>query len=242
MHLDFIVLVVLAGVGMLAGFVDAIAGGGGLICVPALLAVGMPPIAALGTNKLQGAVGTAIAVTTYWRGGLVPLRRLGLTIAAAFVASFCGVLIIKSVPTGFLAAAVPVGAVVGLVEALAAARLLPAGTAGTAAEAVFRREADNSTALLDIGAGVPHARLAGLTETVVALAVSPSGLYEPVPTAPIRIVALVLSPPDSSTDHLNTLTEIATLLRSPELRARLLAARDGGEALDALRAHAGPSY
>ena len=38
------------------GFIDAIAGGGGLICLPALLAAGIPPHAALATNKLQGAI------------------------------------------------------------------------------------------------------------------------------------------------------------------------------------------
>jgi mannitol/fructose-specific phosphotransferase system IIA component (Ntr-type) len=128
------------------------------------------------------------------------------------------------------------------VETLRAAAALAPGAARPAVEAVLRREAENSTALLDIGAGVPHARLAGLDGTLVALAVSPPGLYEAVPTVPIRIVALGLSPPDSRTDHLNTLTEIATLLRSPELRAALLAARDGDEALAALRAHAGPGF
>ncbi len=50
--------------GLLAGFVDAIAGGGGLITLPALLSVGLPPQLALGTNKFQGSFGTLSAAAT----------------------------------------------------------------------------------------------------------------------------------------------------------------------------------
>jgi len=128
--------------------------------------------------------------------------------------------------------------IAGLVDTLAAAKALPAGAERAAVDAVLHREAENSTALLDIGAGVPHARLSGLSETQVALAVSAAGLYEAVPTVAIKIVALVLSPPDSNADHLQVLTEVATLLRSAELRASLLTARDSAEALAALRLHA----
>ena len=132
--------------------------------------------------------------------------------------------------------------IAGLVDTLAAAHALPAGAERAAVEAVLRREAENSTALLDIGASVPHARLPGLGETLVALAVSARGLYEAVPTVGIHIVALVLSPPDSDAVHLQVLTEVATLLRSPELRASLLAAHDSSEALAALRLHAAPAF
>jgi uncharacterized membrane protein YfcA len=64
MSLDPLILLALAGAGMVAGFVDAIAGGGGLIALPALLAAGVPPIAALGTNKLQSVIGTGAAALT----------------------------------------------------------------------------------------------------------------------------------------------------------------------------------
>ena len=64
-----VILLVLALVGLLAGFVDAIAGGGGLISLPALLSVGLSPVGAIAANKLQGAVGTGIAAVTYWRKG-----------------------------------------------------------------------------------------------------------------------------------------------------------------------------
>ena len=73
------VLVILALVGLLAGFVDAIAGGGGLISLPALLSVGLPPVGALAANKAQAWLGTAIAAMTYWREGLVDLRRVAIS-------------------------------------------------------------------------------------------------------------------------------------------------------------------
>jgi PTS system nitrogen regulatory IIA component len=128
--------------------------------------------------------------------------------------------------------------IAGLVELLAADGGLPSGAGPAAIDAVMAREAQASTALLDIGTGVPHARLAGIDNALVALAVSAPGLYEAVPTVPIRLVALVLSPPHALTDHLEILAGVAMLLRSPELRARLLAASDAATALRALREHA----
>ena len=126
----------------------------------------------------------------------------------------------------------------GLVDTLAASGSLPAGSEAAATAAVIAREAESSTALLDIHAGVPHARLPGLRRAISALAVSPAGLYEAVPTVSIQLVALVLSPPAATADHLRTLTGAATLLRSASLRTALLAARDGVEALALLRRHA----
>ena len=131
--------------------------------------------------------------------------------------------------------------IAGLVAMLAGERLLPAAAEGAAIQAVTAREAASSTALLDIHAGVPHARLPGIKQPVAALATSPQGLYEAVPTVPIQIVALVLSPPEATAAHLRVVAGIATLLRSSVLRAALLAAPDGAEALAALRQHAGPT-
>src|SRR5438445_288997 len=85
--------------------------------------------------------------------------------------------------------------IAGLVAVLAGERLLPAAAQAAAIQAVTAREAASSTALLDIHAGVPHARLPGIKQPIAALATSPHGLYEAVPTVPIQVVALVLSPP-----------------------------------------------
>ncbi len=66
-------VVALAG-GLVAGYIDAIAGGGGLITVPTLLAIGLPPHLALGTNKLQSTLGVGTAMWRYRAGKLVRLR------------------------------------------------------------------------------------------------------------------------------------------------------------------------
>jgi mannitol/fructose-specific phosphotransferase system IIA component (Ntr-type) len=126
----------------------------------------------------------------------------------------------------------------GLIQTLVTAGALRAEDAGDAVRAVLAREAQASTALLDIHAAVPHARLCGLAATAMGLATSASGLYEAVPTVPIQIVALVLSPADANSDHLTVLAETATLLRSATLRRALLAAHDSAEALGALHRHA----
>lgn len=128
--------------------------------------------------------------------------------------------------------------VTGLVGLLVRGGTVPAASEAEAVRAVLAREAEGSTAVLDIGVGVPHARLAGLRETVVALGLSRAGLYEPVPAVAVPIVGLVLSPPDAIDDHLRTLAGIAMLLRSPVLREALLDAPDSRAALDALARHA----
>lgn len=106
--LEPLVLLALAGVGVLAGFVDAVAGGGGMITVPALLSAGLPPIAALATNKLQGSVGTAMAALTYWRRGFISVRMMVPSIAATFAGSLTGALVVKQIDTSLLNIAVPI--------------------------------------------------------------------------------------------------------------------------------------
>jgi len=71
---------------LFAGLIDAIAGGGGMIALPALLSVGVPPQAALGTNKFQSMFGTFTAAMHYRRSGLVRFReeRMGIIITLVF--------------------------------------------------------------------------------------------------------------------------------------------------------------
>ncbi len=75
--MDPLVLALLVAAALLAGLVDAIAGGGGLITLPALLAAGVPDHAALGTNKGQSVWGSGAALVAFWRAGRVD-RRLAL--------------------------------------------------------------------------------------------------------------------------------------------------------------------
>lgn len=60
-----------------AGFIDSIAGGGGLITIPALLLSGLPPQLALGTNKVGCCLGTGVAMLNFARSNLI-LWRLAL--------------------------------------------------------------------------------------------------------------------------------------------------------------------
>ncbi len=61
-------------VAIVAGIVDALAGGGGLITVPALLIAGLSPLSAVATNKLQGVFGTGVATLTFVRGNYLNLK------------------------------------------------------------------------------------------------------------------------------------------------------------------------
>ncbi len=65
--LDTSLLLILCAVAFIAGFIDAIAGGGGLLTVPALLTAGLPPHLVLGTNKLAATFGSLVASLTYYR-------------------------------------------------------------------------------------------------------------------------------------------------------------------------------
>lgn len=100
-------LPLLFAVGIIAGFVDAIAGGGGLLSVPALLWTGMTPVEALATNKLQASFGSFTATLNYYRNGLVPFRELSLAVILTFIGSAIGALLIQQFPTGFLEMFIP---------------------------------------------------------------------------------------------------------------------------------------
>ena len=94
-------------VALVAGFVDSIAGGGGLLCLPALLLAGLDPVAALATNKLQGSFGTASATFAFWRKGLINPQRLWPTVAMTFIGAALGVAAITYAPTQLLKLIMP---------------------------------------------------------------------------------------------------------------------------------------
>jgi len=106
--MDLPLIAALVAAAMAAGFVDSIAGGGGLITVPALMLAGVPPDQALATNKVQGSFGAATAAASYARSGLVDLRRQLPTAALAFAAGGAGALLVSSLPTDLLRIFLPV--------------------------------------------------------------------------------------------------------------------------------------
>jgi len=94
-------------VATLAGFIDTIAGGGGLLTVPALLWVGIPPLNALATNKLQGCFGAATASINFWRKGLLPINQLKIPIMMTFLGAICGTWLVQNVSSDSLNAIIP---------------------------------------------------------------------------------------------------------------------------------------
>lgn len=105
---DLYIILALGLVAMIAGFIDAIAGGGGLITLPALLLAGIPPVSAIATNKLQAAAATFSATVSFVRKGLIDWKK-GLPIAAAsFAGGVVGALSVSLVSKDILLAVVPV--------------------------------------------------------------------------------------------------------------------------------------
>src|SRR5690242_21810788 len=94
--------------GLAAGFVDSIAGGGGLITLPVLLSLGLKPQEALGTNKLQATFGSGSAAAHYAAAKTVSLTECArgfiyTTIGAAF-----GAVAVQRIDPAFLRRAIPV--------------------------------------------------------------------------------------------------------------------------------------
>jgi len=108
MELELWVYVALFAVAILAGGIDAIAGGGGLLVLPALLLTGMPPVTALGTNKFQGLFGTGSASYTFWRKGHLDLKNWGWVAVLAGLASVAGALAATLISVEVLNKIVPV--------------------------------------------------------------------------------------------------------------------------------------
>ena len=98
---------ILTTVAVLTGFIDAIAGGGGLIMMPALLFAGVPPVNALATNKLQSMFGTATACYNYGRKGLIEWRPNWLTILLVFAGASVGVIVVQTIDTRALSLIIP---------------------------------------------------------------------------------------------------------------------------------------
>jgi hypothetical protein len=108
MHLNPWMYPLLFLTGLAAGFVDAIAGGGGLITVPMLLAAGLDPKVALGTNKLQSSCGTALALRHYARSGWINWSELRPGLIASFLGALLGAIAVTRMDPAFLRPAIPV--------------------------------------------------------------------------------------------------------------------------------------
>ncbi|WP_296403376.1 TSUP family transporter [Psychrobacter sp.] len=101
------VILMLTAVAAVAGFIDAIAGGGGLLTIPAMLLANIPPILTLGTNKLQAASGALAASITMIKKGVVCPSKIKLAITGAFIGSVLGTIAVQLSPPDMLQKLIP---------------------------------------------------------------------------------------------------------------------------------------
>ena len=94
-------------VAFVAGFIDAIAGGGGLIVIPALLMTGLPPALALGTNKLQACGGSFSASLYFIRQKAVKLSEVWILLLLTFIGAVLGTILIQLVDSSLIKKVIP---------------------------------------------------------------------------------------------------------------------------------------
>ncbi|HBO39173.1 MAG TPA: hypothetical protein DD638_10990 [Pasteurellaceae bacterium] len=94
-------------VAFVAGFIDAIAGGGGLIAIPALLMTGMSPTLALGTNKLQACGGSFSASLYFIRQRAVRISEVWLLLLLTFIGAGMGTILIQLIDSSFIKKVIP---------------------------------------------------------------------------------------------------------------------------------------
>ena len=191
MELEIVGLLV--AVAVCAGMVDAIAGGGGLLTLPALMIAGLPPAAAVATNKLQGTFGVAAASFAFWRAGHIDVASLRPAVLAVAAGAALGSLTIQWIDPEHLRRVVPAALLLvaayfafapRLGEASRRARLRPLpfalaaaapigaydGFLGPGAGAMYLM-AFVALAGTDLLKGVAATKLLNLTSNAVALAV-----------------------------------------------------------------------
>lgn len=97
-----------------AGFIDSIAGGGGLLLTPSLLLAGIPPHLALGTNKFASALGTLAALVNFVSSRLILWKIAAFGLVFSLIGAYAGtraVLMFEAEPLGrLIALALPIAA------------------------------------------------------------------------------------------------------------------------------------
>lgn len=107
MHLSPETITLLFSVSCIAGFIDTLAGGGGLLTIPSLLLAGLPPIQALGTNKFQAVAGSSTATYLLTRSGRLRWTGLRPLFIAAFIGSAIGTLLVQQIDAASLGIVIP---------------------------------------------------------------------------------------------------------------------------------------
>ncbi|TVX92404.1 sulfite exporter TauE/SafE family protein [Paenibacillus agilis] len=96
------ILLLLIATGFIAAFVDSVVGGGGLITVPALLAMGLPPQLVLGTNKLASTMSSLTSTASFLLSGKIEFKLVAKLFPLSFVGAILGTLCVNAIPSEFL--------------------------------------------------------------------------------------------------------------------------------------------
>ncbi len=99
---EMIVVFLLFLAGALAGFIDSIVGGGGLISLPAMMLTGLPTTMALGSNKLSGCFGSTTAALNFWHSGLVNKDLMKKLVPFTFIGALLGTILVINIPPLYL--------------------------------------------------------------------------------------------------------------------------------------------
>ncbi len=120
MEVTGLMLLIVCPLVFLAGFVDSVAGGGGLISLPAYYLAGLPPVLAAGTNKLSACLGTMASSARFLAGGKVQGRVALLAAVGAFPGSWMGTWLLQRIPEDtvrmMMLVIIPVVAVIVLLQ------------------------------------------------------------------------------------------------------------------------------
>ncbi|WP_337881287.1 TSUP family transporter [Rheinheimera sp.] len=116
--LDLWMVAALCAVALVAGFIDAVAGGGGLLTVPALLTAGLPPHLVLGTNKLAATFGSVTASLTYYKRRLFDPSYWRTALIFTAVGAIAGTLVVDRISKEWLEKIIPFFIVVAALYSL----------------------------------------------------------------------------------------------------------------------------
>lgn len=95
-------------ISLTAGFIDTLAGGGGLLTLPALIMSGIPPLFALGTNKFQSSMGSGTATFMMIKKKRIEISAVKYKMLTAFIGSLCGTFLVQFIDTKLLSFIIPV--------------------------------------------------------------------------------------------------------------------------------------
>ena len=107
MELNFLTYAIVIGVAFIGGFISSIAGSGGLLTLPALLWVGLPPLIALGTYKIQSSIGALSSAWNFYNKGFLKVQPLVKPLMLTLLGSGLGALTVQSLDGEFLRRLIP---------------------------------------------------------------------------------------------------------------------------------------